>query len=460
MFAAKNELLTRPSGGYNLTRSLRFRSSASAYLNRTLTTPTNNLKWTFSAWIKRGAVADTTIFSQGIGATNTYAHLYYSSTGELNFRQVNGSGTVVAAKTTSALYRDYSAWYHVVLVYDSANATSTNRLLMYVNGVQVTSFSVSTDPSLNLASYINSALEHRISSVQYSPVLYYYDGYLAEVNFIDGQALAPTAFGTFNSYGVWQPITYGGSYGTNGFRLPFTNNASTTTLGYDFSPNGNNWTTNNISVTSGVTYDSMTDVPTLTSATAANFAVLNPLAFNAAYISDGNLLFAGPNLTSVRGTVLVSGLCYFELTPTTTMPNYVSLGLAEKSTLGNAATGAANTWGLYPTATMYTWSGATSINTGVTTPALGCTFALAYDATTGKLWLGYAASGAGSITWVGGGSPAAGTSPTYTLSTSLELFPFVSSNNSTADKSAINFGQRPFTYTPPTGFLALNTFNL
>jgi hypothetical protein len=105
----------------------------------------------------------------------------------------------------------------------------------------------------------------------------FYDGYLTEINFIDGQALTPNSFGTINSYGVWQPITYGGSYGTNGFYLPFTNNASTTTLGYDFSPQGNNWTTNNISLTAGSTYDSMTDVPTLTSATAANYAVMNPL---------------------------------------------------------------------------------------------------------------------------------------------------------------------------------------
>jgi hypothetical protein len=121
----------------------------------------------------------------------------------------------------------------------------------------------------------------------------FFDGYLAEINFIDGQALTPNSFGTFNSYGVWQPITYGGSYGTNGFYLPFSNNASTTTLGYDFSPNGNNWTTNNISLTAGATYDSMTDVPTLTSATAANYCVYaNPLWV-------GQRLLAGHGVTQI-----------------------------------------------------------------------------------------------------------------------------------------------------------------
>ena len=106
----------------------------------------------------------------------------------------------------------------------------------------------------------------------------YFDGYLTEINFIDGQALTPSSFGSTNTTtGVWQPIKYTGTYGTNGFYLNFGNNASTTTLGYDTSGNSNNWTTNNISLTAGSTYDSMTDVPTLTSATVANYAVLNPI---------------------------------------------------------------------------------------------------------------------------------------------------------------------------------------
>ena len=102
---------------------------------------------------------------------------------------------------------------------------------------------------------------------------YYLDGYLAEVNFIDGQALTPSSFGTYDTNGVWQPIKYSGTYGTNGFYLPFTNTASTATLGNDFSGNGNTWTVNNISLTAGSTYDSMNDSPTVTSATVANYAL-------------------------------------------------------------------------------------------------------------------------------------------------------------------------------------------
>jgi len=100
---------------------------------------------------------------------------------------------------------------------------------------------------------------------------------MTDINFVDGQQLTANSFGAFNGQGVWQPVRYGGSYGTNGFYLPFTNTTSTITLGYDFSPNGNNWTTNNISLTAGVTYDSMTDVPTNTSATVANYCVWSPI---------------------------------------------------------------------------------------------------------------------------------------------------------------------------------------
>ena len=148
---------------------------------------------------------------------------------------------------------------------------------MYVNGVSV-AWTFSTNVTQNSSTWINSANAHYLTGRQSYAASGYFDGYLAEVNFIDGQALTPSSFGAYNAItGVWQPTKYAGTYGTNGFYLNFNNNASTTTLGYDTSGNSNNWTTNNISLTAGVTYDSMLDVPTLTSATVANYAVLNPL---------------------------------------------------------------------------------------------------------------------------------------------------------------------------------------
>ena len=415
-------------------------------------------------WVKRGGLGATNY--NLFGATG-YDIVRFSSTypDAIEWEPANLSGYAY----TPAVFRDPSAWYHIVFAWDSSNATAANRMKIYVNNVQQTITYTIGAPAQNTQSFWNSNVASTIGAA--FNITQFFDGYLADVNFIDGQALTPSSFGESNATtGVWQPKAYSGTgYGNNGFYLKFTDvgatSGSNTGYGKDFAGT-NYWTTNNFNSTSTSTsYDSMIDTPTPYDNGGngvGNYAVLNPLAFNSSTISAGNLEFAGVNLTSVRGSIQIpsSGMWYWELTPTTTMPNYVSLGLAEKSANGSAAVGTANTWGLYPAATIYTWSGTSSTNTGVSTPALGCTFALAYDASTGKLWLGYAASGAGSITWVGGGSPASGTSPTYTLSTSLELFPFVCSNNTASDKSAINFGQRPFTYTPPSGFKALNTQNL
>ena len=121
-----------------------------------------------------------------------------------------------------------------------------------------------------------------------------FDGYFAEYYFIDGQALTPSSFGSTDpATGVWKPAKYTGTYGNNGFYLPFTDVATTSGsnagLGKDFSGNGNYFNTNNISVTTGTTYDSMTDVPTLTNPTTSNYAVMNPVAVSGGTFADGNL---------------------------------------------------------------------------------------------------------------------------------------------------------------------------
>ena len=446
MFASKDIFLKSSGGGYQISRSVRFRASATAYLNRTLTTPTNNLKWTWSGWIKRGQATDTSIFSTGIGATNTYAHLYYSSTGELNFGQINGAGTVVARKTTTALYRDHSAWYHVVMVYDSANATASNRLLMYVNGVQVTSFSISTDPSLNLASYINSAAVHKISSIDYSPIIWYYDGYLTEINFIDGQALTPSSFGETNAItGVWQPKAYTGTYGTNGFYLNFSDNsaATATTIGKDYSGNGNNWTPNNISVTAGTTYDSMTDVPTPYADGGngrGNYAVMNPLSvISPTTISNGNLTVE----TGVSGgggafstIAFTSGKYYFEFTATNISTASCRMG-ASDSTRTNTV--------------QYNDNGNKVVN-GVET-SYGASY------TNGDL-IGVACDlVSNTITFYKNNTSQGAIS--YSTWSTIDMFAFCADGSGSSGITAnFNFGQRPFSYTPPTGFVALNTQNL
>ena len=433
-----------PVTAYNLTRSLRLRASATAYLNRTLATPTNNKIWTLSTWIKRGVLGATyaPLFAGGPNSAN-YSAVWFTSTDTLNIFAYNSATSYQL--TTTQVFRDPSAWYHVVIAVDTTQATAANRVKLYVNGAQVTAFGTATYPALNYNDNINSAAAHYFA--QFTPALgaNYYDGYIAETNFIDGQALTPSSFGsTSATTGVWQPAKYSGTYGTNGFYLPFTDNSALTTssnvgLGKDFSGNTNYWTTNNISITAGVTYDSMTDVPTLTSATAANFAVINPL-FNAApstaVLSNGNLTFTG-NFYPVASTIGVSsGKYYFEATVNSSA---LSLGIVP---LGfTSATGQPGS-----TATSYSVSSTTKYNNGSVTSygsawVSGNVIGIALDLDAGTL-VAY-------VNNVSQGTAFSGIVGTYF---------FAMWNTTTSD--SVNFGQRPFAYTPPTGFVALNTYNI
>jgi hypothetical protein len=158
------------------------------------------------------------------------------------------AGSFNARKTSSAVFRDPSAWYHIVVAWDTANATAADRVRLYVNGSRITSFSSSIDPAPNTTSAgINVNRSHRIGSRD-NTVNYLLNGCLADVFFVDAQGLDPTSFGEFDTNGVWQPIEYTGTFGTTGFHLPFSDNSTAAALGTDTSSNGNTWTVNNISV--------------------------------------------------------------------------------------------------------------------------------------------------------------------------------------------------------------------
>ena len=207
---------------YTVARSLRFRAAGGSYLNRTLTTPTDPLKWTWSAWVKRGRLgAGAGGLFQGYSSISLRTAIQFNSSDQLLF---NGS---VATATTTAVFRDPAAWYHIVCVYDSANATAGNRLILYVNGAIQTV--TGTQPTSSLVEYINSASRHYFSAA-YSGAWEYHDGEMTEVNFVDGQALTPASFGEVSvTSGAWIPKAYASTYGINGFYLPFTNVSSTTT---------------------------------------------------------------------------------------------------------------------------------------------------------------------------------------------------------------------------------------
>ena len=453
------------TSAYNLQRSLRFRSSATAYLNRTPASASNRKTWTWSGWVKRGVMGSSSsgfLFTTRGNATDAEYFRIIFTTDTIRVTAFNDSALSLI---TTAVYRDPSAWYHIVFALDTTQATASNRMKLYVNGVQVTAFSSVNYPAQNADFGINSAIEHGIGFLPINVTGTYFDGYMAEVNFIDGQALTPSSFGSTNAVtGVWQPAKYTGTYGTNGFYLPFTNTTSTTTLGNDFSGNSNNWTTNNISLTSGVTYDSMTDVPTLTSPTAGNYCVLNPLATGSYLtLSNGNLTVTGntaANSAVTLSTIAVtSGLFYFENTITTVgaisyigfarvNSGYSDLNNAENFTNINNYGGVVRNGG-----SVLGFGKTTSSTTSFTT---GDVIGLALDMTNGAVYVSK------NNTWLNSGVPTSGSSKTgalfvWTAGTET-ICPMGGGYNGSVNN--FNFGQRPFTYTPPSGFVALNTFNL
>jgi hypothetical protein len=462
------------ANSYLLTKSLRFRSSASAYLNRTLSA-SNRKTFTFNAWVKKSVVGSSTgavLFCSTDNTTSTgWLHFNtgaYGSADTLTFED-QLSGTVLV---TSQVFRDPSAWYMITLSIDTTQATASNRARLFVNGTQVTAFSTATYPSQNADTNFNrtTSFIHTIGS-QFTNNRFF-NGYLAEVNFIDGQALTPSSFGiTDANTGVWQPIRYAGTYGTNGFYLPFTNTTSTTTLVSDSSGNNNNWTPNNISLTAGVTYDSMTDVPTNTNTNTGNYAVMNPLTTGSfTTLSNGNLNTLG-NTSSNNGNsrssfAMLTGKWYLEVTLTanalSTYPQFGIMTTADGNRPNNGGPQAGYGLGLVnPTLSVaYFANGNKQINNSETSYGNSYTngdvIGIAIDSDNGAIY--FSKNG----TFQNSGVPTSGSSKTgaaltWTGGTVEHLFS-IADYNGTA--TAANFGQRPFSYTPPTGFLALNTSNL
>jgi hypothetical protein len=448
-----------PSGGYNINNSLRFRASASATLTRTFgSTYTDKTKSTFSVWVKRGKLNDG----------NGQVFLYYNSSGSsgsFGFAGANSGGTLVNdcisignrnATTgsgdygfqTTALYRDPSAWYHIVIVFDTGQATASNRFKLYVNGVQVTDFVSASYPSQNYQTTAllgGNAVAHQIGFNANTGASNYSDLYLAETYFIDGQALTPSSFGSTNATtGVWQPARYTGTYGTNGFYLNFTDigltSGSNTGLGKDFSGNGNYWNTNNISVTAGTTYDAMSDVPTLTSATVANYAVLNPLQ-SAVAPTAGNLDFnSGAGEVCPKATIQLplTGKWYWEsFCSATGTDNWIGVTIDQTGTSFTSGT----SYRAYRK-TGVKESNGTTLSYGASWAA-GDTLGVAVDMDAGTI-----------VFYKNGTSQGTAYSDLAGIQWTVFVYGYINAGHQ------VNFGQRPFLYTPPTGFVRLNTYNL
>ena len=180
-------LVANGPSGYTLSNSLRFRASASAYLNRTFGTPTNNKIFTWSGWIKIGTIPSSRegIFVSTNGALTSYWGLEFNASAGLTLYDINAGG---ASLVTTQVFRDPSSWYHVVVAIDTTQATASNRAKLYINGTQITSFSTATYPTQNSSPYMNTSGNIGYIGNWSSAGGLYLDGYLTEVNFIDGQA--------------------------------------------------------------------------------------------------------------------------------------------------------------------------------------------------------------------------------------------------------------------------------
>lgn len=282
------------AAAYEIEKSLRFRASASAYLTRTPASASNRRTWSWRTFCKRGILGSNqrllSVYQVVADPSNDQVFVRFTTGNNLQFYSQNSS-TQQFNLVTNAVYRDPSAAMDILVVLDTTNATAADRARIYINGERVTSFSTAVYPALNYESHVNRTSVHHIGRIEITP-FEYLDGYLSETHFVDGQALEPSSFGETVG-GVWVPKAYSGSYGTNGYYLPFSNGTSLSTLTADASGNGNNWTANNISLTAGVNYDWMDDTPT------NNHCVLNSLVSGAANISKANLT---SGTTAVRAT--------------------------------------------------------------------------------------------------------------------------------------------------------------
>jgi len=453
--------------GYEVDNSLRFNEGSNDYLNTTFGTSTSTQKCTYSVWVKRSKLED-------FGGQYL---LVYNNVGDAIY--FNGAGTGVGSNDqlviysggniqlyTNRLFRDTSAWYHIVYAIDTTQATASNRVKLYVNGVQETSFSIETYPAqnFNFNTLFSSGSVHEIGRGSSTGITEYFAGYMSEIVFIDGQQLDPTSFGEFDEdSGVWKPIDVSGlTFGTNGFYLPFENSAA---LGQDDSGNGNNFTVNNLT-----SIDQTTDTPT------NNFCTLNGVSKDAGItLAEGNLKYV-QNATGTNGCVgtfgLTQGKWYFEVKDEL-VGNDTQIGVYD-GTDGNG----------YPTA----YLGANSSSWGVISingnrihngsqSSYGSGFSsndiimVAIDMDNGTWYAGK------NGTWFNSGNPATGSNPAHSgiNGGTGTIFPAISNNNTGNLSYLHNFGSPPFSissgnsdangygnfeYAPPSGYYALCTKNL
>ena len=454
------------ASSYEIDQSIRLDETRNSFLHRTPSSGSNRKTYTISTWLKRSTVQNGSIVVSG--ADNNYVFRFRFQGGALDAYDYHGGNNSFNWRlTTKAQLRDTAAWYHVLLAFDSTQATNTNRAKMYINGSQVTSFTTESYPSENLSSYINDSEKIWIGeTVSEDSAM---DGYLADTYFIDGQALSPSDFGKTGDYGEWKPIEYSGSYGTNGYFLNYSNASA---FGTDSSGNSNNFTPANLSA-----HDKMLDTPT------NNFAVMNNMRPScSSAFREGNLYLRDSGSVMGVSTILPeTGKWYWEVDPQDRYAGSPQYGIATETINNETEVG-----GSLDGVKIVAYSGGNDISLHGTGTLHGSTgpwpsdhiWGFALDNDNGKLWI----SRDGDWTHVlSGGNPSTATNPTASgLPTGYPIFGNIGSASTTFNAYIrVNFGADgtffgnqtsggysddngygDFKYEVPTGFLSLCAKNL
>ena len=435
---------------------------ASTFIYRTESAG-NRRTFTWSAWIKRSKLGASQFLAACSHSASDEAYFFFNGSDKLIWQSSSASYGDVQ---TNRVFRDTCSWYHIVLAVDTTQATASNRIRFYVNGVEETSFSTATYPAQDTQVYWNVGgtyyprIGRRHSSGDE------FDGLMSHVAHIDGTQELPTIFGeTDSTTGEWKiktSITPSSGWGTNGYHILKDGNSLT-----DQSGQGNNWTLGNGTLTK--TEDNPSNI----------FATWNPL-WSQSNGNIGDVTFSQCNLTTATSSNyrttpttlgMKSGKYYWEIKRNETASGDTHFGvMSENATPANTATwigNAANGWIMASNGAVYTGGSSSGILSNGTV-GNGAIFMGAYDGATGKLYFGVDG------TWAGTANPSTGANPHYTLDTSLLYFPVVS----TGDDVSANFGNGYFgttavssagtnasgigifEYDVPTGYTALSTKGL
>ena len=435
-----------------------------AYLTKTLGTPTNNLKWTFSGWFKIGGMSgDRGIFALGDNSTD-FTRVNMNGNGAIEFDNKVGS-SFDGRRMTSAYHRDPGSWYHVVAVFDSANVTGDDRQILYVNGSRITALGTDIDPSSSAASGNTSSKNVRLSVMETSS---YFTGSMAHVHFCDGYAYAASDFGeTDSTSGIWVAKTSPSvSYGNNGFFLKFQD---TSAFGDDSSGNNNDMTMSGTITQTKDTPDN-------------NFCTINPLsagAINGAGtpLTNGNTRIADgdTNWRTALGTIGDDqGKYYWEVKIDGSQTNWWLGILDARQVVKGEYKLTAKSRGYGVTSNGDKGNNNSEVSWATATIAQNDIVSIALDMDNGKIYFGH------NGTWLESGDPTSGSTGTgsaYDITTGccyLPAFTVYDTNSilaanmgngyfgttavSSAGTNASNIGT--FEYDVPTGYTAVSTLGL